>query len=67
MADGDSRANGDGRKKPDTVLLIAGALALLLSGSVLLGGSEDFWMEWSLAAIAVFVGLILLVISMRRR
>ncbi|MBK0865847.1 MAG: hypothetical protein IJH84_21330 [Saccharopolyspora sp.] len=67
MADDDSRANGDDHTKPDTVLLVAGALALLLAGSLLLGGTEDFWMEWSLAGIAVFVGLILLVVSMRRR
>ncbi|WP_243791696.1 hypothetical protein [Saccharopolyspora gloriosae] len=52
---------------PDTALLVAGALALIISGSVLFGGSNDFWIEWSLAGAAVLVGIFLLIASMRRR
>lgn len=67
MADQEPRAIPESRNRPDLVLLVAGVLALLLAGSVVLGGKEGFWLGWALSAVAVFVGLVLLVISMRRR
>ena len=54
-------------QSPDTVLLASGAVALMISASVLLGGARDFWIEWSLAGLAVVVGIFLLIASMRRR
>ncbi|MFR9731465.1 hypothetical protein ACL03H_19740 [Saccharopolyspora sp. MS10] len=57
----------EARRGPDTPLLVSGALALVVSGSVLFGGSHDFWIEWSLAGLAVLVGIFLLVASARRR
>jgi len=54
------------RNNPDAVLLVAGVLALLLSCSVVLGGTPGFWLEWVLASAAVLVGLVLLIVSMRR-
>ncbi|GAB2649918.1 hypothetical protein GCM10027271_04560 [Saccharopolyspora gloriosae] len=66
MAD-DARDETSSAHRPDTPLLVAGALALTVSGSVLFGGSQDFWIEWSLAGAAVLVGIFLLIASMRRR
>ncbi|GAA3363153.1 MULTISPECIES: hypothetical protein [Saccharopolyspora] len=61
-------AKDDARSQsPDVVLLVSGALALIISASVLLGGSRDFLVEWSLAGVAVLVGVFLLVASMRHR
>ncbi|MEU6129320.1 hypothetical protein ABZ805_09125 [Saccharopolyspora sp. NPDC047091] len=54
-------------QSPDTMLLASGAVALMISASVLLGGTRDFWIEWSLAGLAVVVGIFLLIASMRRR
>ena len=60
-------AHEEVRRGPDTALLVAGALALVISGSVLFGGSHEFWIEWSLAGAAVLAGIFLLVASTRRR
>ncbi|MDI2028937.1 hypothetical protein QFW96_09960 [Saccharopolyspora sp. TS4A08] len=50
---------------PDPILLVAGAIALIITATVALDLSS--FLQWILAGVAVIVGVVLLVASLRRR
>ncbi|SFS42834.1 hypothetical protein [Saccharopolyspora flava] len=50
---------------PDPVLLVAGAVALIITATVALDLSS--FLQWILAGAAVVVGGVLLIASLRRR
>ncbi|GAA4843879.1 hypothetical protein [Saccharopolyspora rosea] len=52
-------------ERPDVLTLVAGLIALAVSGYVLLGYAGD--LQWLLAVGAAVVGVLMLVVSLLRR
>jgi hypothetical protein len=64
---GPAAATPSRREAPDTVTLVAGVLALMVSGYVLLGGFNYVHIQPLLAVGAVIVGIVMLIASLRSR
>ncbi|RRO12874.1 hypothetical protein EIL87_24685 [Saccharopolyspora rhizosphaerae] len=60
MTDESKRYDG-----PDPVLLVAGSVAAIIAATVAL--DLESFLQWILAGAAVIVGIVLLVVSLRRR
>lgn len=50
---------------PDPILLVAGGVALIIAATVSL--DLESFLQWIFAGAAVIVGVVLLVVSLRRR
>lgn len=50
---------------PDPILLIAGTISAIIAAAVALDLESQ--LQWILAGVAVLVGIVLLVVSLRRR
>lgn len=50
---------------PDPILLVAGAISAIIAATVAL--DLESFLQWILAGAAVIVGIVLLVVSLRRR